>query len=190
MKRRTHGIALALALGVVLALAFASVALASQATDITINGGTNTITSPIVADFSAIQLDGAAHSVTATMNPFTVVDARGTGAGWHVTVQASQFAEYSGDAYVNSGKQLPMDSLSMPAPTVVKGTTTSNTVPTLTDGPYTIDHATPIQIASATNDTGMGTYIFTPSDLTLSVGANVYAHTYRSDVTVSVLSGP
>jgi hypothetical protein len=36
----------------------------------------------------------------------------------------------------------------------------------------------------------MGSYTFTPTNLTLSIPANAYAGTYTSTVTVSVVTGP
>ena len=117
------------------------------------------------------------------MGTFTVTDSRGAGVGWNVTVQASQFT--------SGGHTLALNSVSMPQPSVTKGTPQSTGLPTIMSGPYTIDSASAIKMASAAADgSGEGSYIFTPGLLTLSVPANTYAGTYTSTVTVSVISGP
>ena len=117
------------------------------------------------------------------MGTFTVVDSRGTGVGWNVTVQATQFT--------TTGHALPLGSVSMPQPTVAKGTPQSTGLPTILSGPYIIDSISTTKIASASaGGAGEGSYLFTPGLLTLTVAANAYSGTYLSTVTVSVISGP
>ena len=141
------------------------------------------ITTPTVANFGGVTLNGTAQTTTASVGTFTVTDARGTGVGWNVTVQATQFTM--------TGHTLPMNSISMPAPTVAKIDSTSGNTPSITTGPYLIDNASAVKITSAAADgTGMGSYTFTPGTLTLSIPANAYAGTYTSTVTVSVVTGP
>lgn len=172
--------------------ALAVPASAADPTDVTVTGGSLSITNPTVANFSAVTLNGQAQSATAVMDGFSVSDARATGAGWNVTVGASQFAEWDGTQYVVSGKTLPANSLSMPLVSVAKADSTSSALPTITSGPYTIDSGSSVKIASAAADgSGMGGYDFTQGgSLTLSVPASAYAKTYRSTVTVSVATGP
>ena len=167
-------------------------AFAADPSDVTITGDTLSITSPSVGNFSGVTLNGTARSATATFAPFTVTDARGTGAGWNVTVEATQFAEWETDEYVTSGKTIPASSVSMPLVSAAKADATSSALPSITAGPYTIDSGSSVQLASAAADgTGMGSYTFSQGgSLTLSVPASAYARTYRSDMTVSVNSGP
>ena len=163
---------------------------ASDATDVTVTGGTLTITAdPTVPNFTGVTLNGTAQTTTATLTTFEVNDARGSGAGWNVTVQGTQFKEHDGTIYVVSGKTLAVGSLSMAEPTVAQDGTTSAS-PSITSGPYTIDDASAVKIASAATDTGMGKYDFSSTTFTLSIPAKTYATTYRSDVTVSVTTGP
>jgi hypothetical protein len=153
-------------------------------------GAELTITNPAVDGFPEVTLDGSAQTVGASLAAFTVDDSRGTGAGWHVTAQATQFAEHDGTSYVAGGKTLPTGSLRMPAPTVTANGTISP-APTIEPGaPWAIDVASAVKIASAAVDTGMGTYDFDAVTLSLTVPASAYARTYRSDVTVSVVTGP
>lgn len=137
-----------------------------------------------VSDFAAVTLDGTAKTTTATMSDFSVTDT--AGAGWHVTVAATQFQEFDVGAgqHVTGGKNLPAGSLTMPAPTVSPAG--GITIP---PGPYAVDGAT-VQLASAATGT-TGTYDFTHGGpLTLTLPASAYARTYRSEVTIAVASGP
>jgi hypothetical protein len=188
----------AVAASTVFAAAQTPAAFAADDSNVTVTGGSLSITNPTVGDFTGVTLDGTAKSTTATFAGFSATDARGTGAGWNVTAQASQFAEWDSSlndgagGYVDGGKTLALGSLSMPAPTVAKADTTSSAVPSITAGPYAIDAASAVKIASAAaNGTGMGSYDFTQGgNLTLSIPASAYAKAYRSTVTVSVVTGP
>jgi hypothetical protein len=187
MKRMRF--AAVLAATTVLSAGFAPAALAADDTSVTVSSGTLAITAdPTAPDFSGVTLDGTAKQTTTTLSTFEVNDSRGTGAGWNVTVSATQFKEHDGTAYVTGGKTLPTGSLSMAAPTVAADGTTSP-VPTLTAGPYTIDGAS-VKIASASADTGMGKYDFSSSALTLTVPSSAYAKGYRSSLTVTLATGP
>lgn len=176
-------------IGLLVGVFFAATAIlggtALAASTVVLSGGTLTLTTPAVGNFTGVTLNGSAQSTTASMGTFTVTDARGTGVGWNVTVQATQFTM--------AGHTLPMNSISMPAPTVAKIDNTSGDTPSITTGPYLIDNASAVKITSAAADgTGMGSYTFNaiPSTLTLSIPANAYAGTYTSTVTVSVVTGP
>lgn len=121
------------------------------------------------------------------MSDFTVTDSREVAEGWNVVVQGTAFAEWNGAGYVGGGKTLPVGSLSMLAPTVSSSETSSLT---MTTGPYSIDGYA-VKVASAAPPTGLGTYTFTQSGpLTLTVVAAAYAGAYRSEITLSVASGP
>jgi hypothetical protein len=160
--------------------------------NVTVTGGSLTFSSaPSVADFSGITLDGrTAKTGTAAVSACEVTDARGSGAGWSVTVQASQFAEYTGTDYVAGGKTLAAGSLKLAAPTVAADGTTSN-APVINSGaPWAVDGGSPVKIASAAADTGMGAYDFASSTLTVSVPVEAYAKAYRSDVTITLANTP
>jgi hypothetical protein len=165
---------------------------AADSSDLAVTGSTLTITNPSIGDFSGVTLDGTAKQATATMDAFTVTDARGVGTGWNVTVGATQFAEWAAGSYVVDGKSLPTSSLSMPLVSAAKTDVTSSGIPTVAVGPYTIDSGSSVEIANAAADgTGMGSYTLSQGGaLTLAVPASAYERVYRSDVTVSVNTGP
>lgn len=137
-----------------------------------------------VTDFAPVVLNGEPATTTASMADFTVTDS--AGAGWHVSVQATQFAEVNGSGeYVTGGKTLPAGSLAMSAPTV----TPADALVSVAPGPYAIDGAA-VQIITALAG-ATGTFQVTQAGaLTLSIPSSAYARSYRSDVTVSVHSGP
>jgi len=150
---------------------------------------TLSITAVGVSDFTPVTLDGTAQTTMAAIDNFTVSDTRAVNDGWNVAVQATQFKEWNGTGYVAEGNTLPTGSMSMPAPTVAARDTPSPP-PVITQGPYVIDGAT-VKIASASAETGVGTFDFTQTGpLSLTVPARAYAATYRSEITVSVSSGP
>lgn len=187
-----HKIVMAAALAVMVS----AMALPAAASDVSVTGGSLAFTAtPAAANFAAVTLDGTAKTTTASVAAFEVNDARGTGAGWNVTVQATQMKEWDATlaagagGYAASGKTLPTSSLALSAPTVSADGTTS-TAPSVTAGPYIIDAGSAVKIASAAADTGMGKFDFSATTLTLSVPASAYAKTYRSDVTVSLNTGP
>lgn len=136
-----------------------------------------------VSDFAPVVLDGSPASTTATMSDFTVTESAGD--GWHLVVQATQFAEVDGTGqYVTGGKTLPTGSLAMPAP----GISPTGGV-TVAPGPYLIDGAN-VQIVSVAAG-NPGTFTLTQSGpLTLSIPTSAYARSYRSEVTVALHSGP
>ncbi len=167
----------------------APAAFAADPTNVTVSGGSLSISNPAAADFAGVTLNGTAQTKTTSLATFTADDSRGSGAGWNVTAQATRFAEHDGTLYVVAGKVLPTSSLTMSAPTVAANGTTS-TPPSITAGPYTLDAGSAVKIASAAVDTGMGKYDFSATTLSLTVPASAYAKTYRSDVTITVASTP
>ncbi len=177
------------------ALVAVSTSAVAAPTDAAVTAGTLAFTAaPAVAtSFTAVALNGTAQTTTAGIGAFTVNDFTGTGAGWRVTAQGTQFKQYDSAAnsgtggYVTSGRTLAASSLTLSAPTVTANGTTSG-LPAVAGG--TLDSTNAVAIATAIAGNGMGKYDFTPTTMTLSVPASAYAATYRSDVTVSVVSGP
>jgi hypothetical protein len=170
---------------------------------LTIAAGTATISGAAPGNFTAT-LSGSDQQVYTTLASYTAADTTGSGSGWNVTFQASRFACTNGtDAGCPSGNdQLPTSSLLMPAPTVACHTGTScvgrAAKPTISiAGNTALDGGAAVKIASASANTGMGTYDFTPGtigigtgNLQLTVPSYAYATTYHSTLTVSIVSGP
>lgn len=188
------GAATAVLVGIV-----AGPASAADDTNVTVTGGSLSMTTFTAGDLTGVTLDGTTKTTTATVDNFSVTDATGTGAGWKLTAQASQFAEY-GDldgtgpgttvGYITGGKTLPAASLDLGLLTATANGTTS-AAPTMTAA-ADIDNGGAVKFASAAIDTGMGKYDISggTAKLSLSIPPSAYAKTYRSDVTVTLASTP
>lgn len=143
-----------------------------------------------VSHSAVVTLDGTAQTIeAATLGEIDVSDARGSGQGWNVTIQASEFREWDGTGYVPGSRTLSSGSLSLSAVKVTALNTDSPPpVPLLDTRP--IDGST-VNIASAETGTGMGTYRLSSHEpLVLSVPASAYAVTYRSEIRISLAPDP
>lgn len=141
------------------------------------------VAQPISISFS-VTLNGTSRVLEgAGSSRFTVVDARGTGTGWQVAMQASRFTNST-----VTGKQLASNSFSAPLFRVSKGDPTSSDVPGEVRS-ASIDNDAGAVIASCSAvGQGMGTYEFSadPSAWRLAIGADEYAGTYSSVITITV----
>ena len=219
---RTTGLAalagIAVVLGWMTACPMAAVAQCSAPCDVAgqvaITAGTLSFaTAPTVPNLGSVVLDGDPQTIDATMNPFAIDDATGSGSGWNVTVQGDSdsgyspvFAEYCpGGAcgtlgYVSAGATLPADSLTLDSTgaSFVDPGGTSGVAPALTcDSGCSLDSAAPVTIATATPDTGMGTWSaegWSSASLVLSTPATLGVlpanDVFQLDLTWSLASGP
>ncbi len=155
---------------------------AGDGTTATVTGGSLSITTPLAADFAERSITGVDQTTTAALAAFSVSDLTGTGEGWTVTAQATNFNGVT--------HNLAEGSLEMSQPTVVANGTTSPEPSILGSAAYVLDGGSVATIASADTDEGMGTYDFSATTLTLSLPADVYADAYASTITISVISAP
>jgi hypothetical protein len=109
-----------------------------------------------------------------------IVDARGSGAGWNLTVSATSFSDGSGHSL---------------APGTVSGVTSAcqggNSCTAATNAvtyPITIS-GTAAKFFNASAATGLGKVNVTPS-MDVTIPGNAYAGTYTSTVTLAAVSGP
>jgi hypothetical protein len=141
--------------------------------------------------------------VPTTLTGYQVSDATGTGNGWNVTFQASQFTCTAAVGQCpTGGDAIPASSLLMSPETVAcdSGTNCAGRAgaPGISISSNTVlDSGSAVKVASAAVGTGMGSYTFTPGvlggagkALTLVVPGDAYASTYDSTVTVSTVTGP
>lgn len=156
---------------------------------VAVSGGVLQVEAPAVNDFALITLDGDAQVAEAALAPFAVTDARGTGQGWSLSLQATPFREWDGDGYVMGGAMLPAGSLTLPGFSVVPSENQSPG-PHVVTGAITLD-AGSVTVATAAVATGMGRYAFSPAALLqVALPGDAFARTYRSDLLLSVSSGP
>ena len=152
---------------------------AVQAT-VTVSGGSLSNVAQNIA-FPGVTVNGLDQTVAGVTTPaWQAKDARGTGAGWNVTVTSSNFTGTAGSIVVANFKA------QLTAVTTIAG----NTAPLPTPASYVaLSSATPLKLLSAATFTGMGTYDYTPQ-FQLTVPGSALVGTYAANVTVSVNSGP
>jgi hypothetical protein len=134
-----------------------------------------------------VTLNGSDQLTSYTL-PLTVTDARGSGAGWNLTISSTQFSD-------GSGHTLPTSASSISVVTMAHNGTGTYTDPNNTvsyTSPIPVPagaNATPVKFFNATANTGLGSFTITPS-VSIAIPANTYAGTYTSTVSVAVVSGP
>jgi hypothetical protein len=177
--------------GVVVVVATLGSAAGAHATptSVSVAGGPLAVAGPEVHDVAVVTLDGTAQLVEAAMEAFSVADARGSGQGWVLHLQASALREWDGTAYVAGGQVLPNGSMTLPGLSVAADNTDS-TAPHVVAGPHRLD-GPPVKVATAAAGGGMGRFSFTPTAaLQIALPAHAEAATYRSELSVTVTSGP
>jgi len=169
-----------------------------------VTGSTLTLTSPASLTWSETLngLDQSIVDTTASDQQYTVNDATGTGAGWHVTMSATTFTTGS-HALANTGTLSANGSATSisgaTAPTATCSATC--TLPTdTTTYPVAITTAATSPTAATIYDTsaasGLGQVVIggstalNPVGWWLQIPASVYSGSYTSTVTLEVISGP
>jgi hypothetical protein len=149
---------------------------------VTINGGPLAITViPNSVSFGSVELDGTVQTTKVNLSELEVTDARGTGAGWGLSVVASPFQ--SGE------NSLPTGSLSLKAPTITAGYENPSTAPSVSPvfgTEQAIDGESPWNLIVAANNEGLGKWKITWSNeaLTLTLNpATTKVGTYTSTIT-------
>lgn len=109
-----------------------------------------------------------------------VVDARGSGAGWNLTMSATAFSD-------GAGHTLAPGTVASVSSACVGGSTCTAATNSVTY-PITIS-GTAAKFFNASAATGMGKVNVTPS-VNVAIPGNAYAGTYTSTVTLAAVSGP
>ena len=134
-----------------------------------------------VGDFSTVTLSGAPQLSTAAITPFTLIDDRGTWAGWHVNVTVGNFSD-------GSGHSIPADTVVMDAP-LVAGSAGSDASGFTTNGGT--DFTAAVKVISAPADhTSAGTFVVSPLPLRVTVPLDTFAATYHSTTDVALVTAP
>nr|WP_309100332.1 WxL domain-containing protein [Fredinandcohnia onubensis] len=182
----------AMAFGIA-ATAFNTQSFAAQTTDSTVSGGDLT-GGTITFQGLPATLNGTQVKSNADWAIADITDARGTGNGWSLTLTLTQFTEVDGtNAYVTGGKTLEKNSLKVSTvPTITKKDSTSSDITTITPvGLETaLDTGSPVNLLSAAADGGMGSYTFGKLGVQLTIPANAYAKTYKTNATVTLNTAP
>jgi len=162
------------------ALAAATAALAGNLTATATVSGAAGMSMNLPADPSMTDtLDGTDQVVTWSAI-LGIVDARGTGAGWNLTLAATTFSDGSGHALA-PGAVTAVGAVCQGGSSCT-GATNSVTYPITISG-------TAVKFFNAAANTGLGKVNVTPS-VDVAIPGNAYAGTYTSTVTLAAVSGP
>ena len=135
---------------------------------------------PGIGDFAPVTLDGTPELTSVSIDPFSVVDSTGSGAGWNVTLTVSDL--------VNGGSTIAASSMTMAAPLVApaNGASLTGVAGHATTGNLSSGE----KIVTAGTGDGDGTYLVSPAILTVTVPPGATAGTYAGTATIAVVSGP
>jgi hypothetical protein len=119
---------------------------------------------------------------TASYSPVLgVVDARGTGAGWNLTVSATTFSD-------GGGHTLAPGNVTSVAQACHSGSSCTAATSSGISYPLTISGSS-AKFFSAALNTGLGKVDVTPT-IQVAIPGNAYAGTYTSTVTLAAATGP
>jgi hypothetical protein len=166
-------------------------------------GGALTLASPTALNWTGTLtgLDQSLVDTTAADQQYTVNDATGSGAGWHVTTSATTFTN-GAKTFPNTGTFVTNGSTSSvtatTAPSAACALLVTCILPTnTTTYPVAITTAattpTPVTIYDTSALTGLGKIIIgstTPVGWWVNVPASASAGSYVSTITMAVISGP
>jgi hypothetical protein len=170
-----------------------------------LTAGTLTLTSPASLTWAGT-LTGTSQSlvdVIAADQQYTVNDATGSGAGWHVTTSATTFTNGAhtfpdSGTFVTNGSVTSIAATISPTASCVGGTCTLPT--NTTTYPVAITTAaaapTPATIYDTSAGTGLGQILIggstqpNPVGWWVNVPASASAGSYTSTITMAVISGP
>jgi hypothetical protein len=171
---------------------------------LTVTAGSLTLTSPSSLTWAATLtgLDQSLVDTTSGDQQYTVDDATGSGAGWHVTVSATTFTNGS-HTLANTGTFSTTGSATSSSATTAPTATCSATCTLPTDTTtYPVDittaasSPTPVTIYDTSAGTGLGQIVIGGSAQTHPVGwwllvpANAIAGSYTSTITMAIVSAP
>ncbi len=194
-RRPLKKVLFAVFLATVLTAMIAATAFAAGESGVTLTGDTLSGGAITFSDFSGVTLNGQQQTTTATWSIADVVDSRGTGAGWNLSLTMTQLKQYdTGEsAYVPDGYTIPTSSVTVsaaPEVTLADGTSSpANTITTVSTS-TALDTGSPVTLLSAAVDGGMGSYNIGDLTATLAIRADAYAGTYKTDATVALVTGP
>jgi len=160
----------------------------ADTSDLIVGGGAglrvdtaNAAPDAFVGDFSTVTLSGAPQLSSAVITPFTIIDDRGTWAGWHVNVTVGDFSD-------GATHTIPADTVVMDAP-LVAGSAGSDASGFTTNGGT--DFTAAVKVISAPADqTSAGTFLVSPLPLRVTVPHDTFAATYHSTTDVALVTAP
>jgi hypothetical protein len=172
-------------------------AIAILATATVAHAGNVTATATVTGAGALSLSHGASASVTDTLDgsdqsvgfslPLTLVDARGTGAGWNLTITSTTFGDGSGHNLATSAGSISAVASSCNSGGSCTNPTNASTYPLTVPAASTAPAA--VKFFNAAAATGLGRFTITPT-LNVLIPGNAYAGSYSSTLTVAAVSGP
>ena len=185
-KRKLAGLFAAMSLVVLTA----GVAYAETAT-MTVSAGTLSVSAANVT-LSGVTLDGTDQTSTSASgaNSWSAQDSRGSGAGWHLTIDSTDFT--SGVKTIDISAADQEFKIQLTSGNI--GVTAGNAAPTTSAATLTLiptAPATALTFASAALNAGMGSYTLNPNfELEVPAETFVSTGTYTATITVTAVTAP
>ena len=164
-----------------LALVASAAALAGTLTATATVGGTAGISLNLPSNPSISNTIDGTDQTTSYSPILGVVDARGTGAGWNLTISATNFSD-------GSGHSLAPGTVTGVAQACAAGSSCTAATSSGITYPLTVT-GTAAKFFNAAASTGLGKVNVTPT-VSVSIPGNSYAGTYTSTVTLAAATGP
>ena len=131
-------------------------------------------------------LDGTDQTVNYSV-PLTLTDARGTGAGWNLTITSTTFNDGSGHTLGTGASTIASVGMACVAGGTCTNATNSITYPVTV--PAAASAPAAVKLFNSASASGLGRFTITPS-INVTIPGNTYAGTYTSTITVAAVSGP
>jgi hypothetical protein len=132
------------------------------------------------SNFSETTVDGNEKTTTASWTIANVVDGRGSGAGWNLSLMLTAPDETGGSAYVSTAQIVSL--------AVATSSQTSTVTPVGTNA--SLFGGGSVKILQAAIGGGMGSYAVSAIGVTLTIPTSARSATYLPDAIVSLSSGP
>ena len=168
-----------------LALSVAAVAGTVTATATVTGAGSLSLSHGATASISDT-LDGSDQTVNYTL-PLTMVDARGVGTGWNLTITSTTFNDGTSHTLATTASSIASVTSTCVGGGTCTNPTNSTTYPTTVPAAATAPAA--VKFFNSALNTGMGRFTVTPS-VNVTIPGNAYAGAYTSTLTVAAVSGP
>jgi WxL domain surface cell wall-binding len=171
----------------IIALAIASAASAGNVTaTATVTGqGALGLTLPSGPGLTST-LDGTDQVDTYTLG-LGVTDARGSGAGWHLSITSTTFNDGSGHTLATSASTITGVTSSCVSGGTCTSPSNSRTYPLGVPAGSTAPTA--VDFFNAAANSGLGRFTVTPT-IAVTIAGNAYAGSYTSTVTIAAATGP
>ncbi len=132
--------------------------------------------------FPSVLLTGTKQTIQSIPCPWSILDARYNDAGWHVTVEATDFEN-------TIGQKIILSNLSIQVPQATITTEVGSGIPSSLVDEHTPFVAGGMNIINMAQGASGGRFIIRPR-FQLEIPAETYEGAYQSTLTITIISGP